>query len=286
ASVVKYATSNTAQSLKVNTGAATIVTAKLTVTESLPSGAAVAYSLSANGGTTWEATTNKAVHTFTATGSDLRWRATLSTTNASVTPTLTNVRLDYAGGYVAAGAWESATKDTVSNTSFGALSWTAGAPAGTSLKFQIATNNDNLTWTYRGPDGATGTYYTTSGTILNAVHNTQRYLRYKAFLDTTGGLVTPVLNETTLTYNTTAGALGTKTFTNGVTLKTLGTQSVTATDVVTSTLTDTQSGITVNASTPTKLGFTQHLGTRSAQIAPRRLPWRPAPQGPPPCREP
>ena len=43
-------------------------------------------------------------------------------------------------------------------------------------------------------------------------------------------------------YTFTAGDAGTHTFTNGVTLKTAGTQSITATDTVTGTITGTQSG--------------------------------------------
>ena len=47
-------------------------------------------------------------------------------------------------------------------------------------------------------------------------------------------------------YTFTAGDAGTHTFTNGVTLKTAGTQSITATDTVTGTITGTQSGIVVH----------------------------------------
>jgi hypothetical protein len=48
-------------------------------------------------------------------------------------------------------------------------------------------------------------------------------------------------------YTFVGGDSGTHTFTNGVTLKTAGTQSVTATDTVSASITGTQSGITVNA---------------------------------------
>src|SRR5207253_2563189 len=48
-------------------------------------------------------------------------------------------------------------------------------------------------------------------------------------------------------YTFVAADNGAHTFTNGVTLKTAGTQSITATDTVTATITGSQSGITVSA---------------------------------------
>src|SRR2546430_8636930 len=54
-------------------------------------------------------------------------------------------------------------------------------------------------------------------------------------------------------YTFVAGDNGAHTFTNGVTLKAAGTQSITATDTVTGTILGTESGITVNAGTFTKL---------------------------------
>ncbi len=57
-------------------------------------------------------------------------------------------------------------------------------------------------------------------------------------------------------YAFTAGDAGVHTFTNGVTLKTAGTQSITATDTVTGTITGAQSGITVNAASLAGIGLT------------------------------
>ncbi len=55
-------------------------------------------------------------------------------------------------------------------------------------------------------------------------------------------------------YTFVGGDNGTHTFTNGVTLKTAGTRSVTATDIVSGGVTGTQSSITVNAAAVSKLG--------------------------------
>ncbi len=50
---------------------------------------------------------------------------------------------------------------------------------GVSVTFQIATNNDNATWNFLGPDGTANTVYSSSGTSIHPVHNGSRYLRYK-----------------------------------------------------------------------------------------------------------
>ena len=52
-----------------------------------------------------------------------------------------------------------------------------------------------------------------------------------------------------------------------MTLKTAGTQSITATDTVTGSVAGTQSGITVNAAAPNKLGFVQQPTTTQAGTA-------------------
>jgi hypothetical protein len=57
-------------------------------------------------------------------------------------------------------------------------------------------------------------------------------------------------------YTFTATDAGVHTFANGVTLKTAGSQSITATDTVTSSISGSQSGITVNPAAATKLNIT------------------------------
>ena len=115
----------------------------------------------------------------------------------------TGVRLAKLGGtYQTAGYLISSTFDSGTNsTAYTTLTWapTSQNPA-TALKFQIATNNDNATWNYLGPDGTAGTYYTTSGTSVGAANNTGRYVRYKAFLSTSNTTVTPVLSNINVNY--------------------------------------------------------------------------------------
>lgn len=69
-----------------------------------------------------------------------------------------------------------------------------------SLKFQLATNNDNATWNFAGPDGTTGTYYTISSSTIWSGHNNNRYLNYKVFLSTADENFTPQLEDVNIEF--------------------------------------------------------------------------------------
>lgn len=114
----------------------------------------------------------------------------------------TGMRLKKTSGDYAASGWvESSTFDTGSTSNYTTLVWEPTSQvAGTTLKFQVATNNDNTTWNYKGPDGTGSTYYTTSGGSLASVHDNDRYVRYKIFLSTTNDKKTPVLTSLALNY--------------------------------------------------------------------------------------
>ncbi len=109
------------------------------------------------------------------------------------------------GRYVESGLLESSTFDTGTDaTNFTTLTWLPNSQSvGTSLKFQLASNNDNSTWDYVGPDGTASSYYTISGTNISSVHDNNQYVRYKAYLSTADDKITPVL--TTLNVNYVAG---------------------------------------------------------------------------------
>ncbi|OGF50226.1 MAG: hypothetical protein A2231_01750 [Candidatus Firestonebacteria bacterium RIFOXYA2_FULL_40_8] len=101
--------------------------------------------------------------------------------------------------------WESSAIDTGVSTT--AISWIniswnpTSQPNFTELKMQVASNNDNSSWTYKGPDGTGATYYTNySGHSLSTGNNGNRYLRVKAFLNSSK-LDTPTLEDVTITYN-------------------------------------------------------------------------------------
>ena len=86
-----------------------------------------------------------------------------------------------------------------STTDFNSVSWnpvTQPAETGAnSFRFQIATNNDNSTWNFIGPDGTNSTYYSSSSSTIYSGHANNRYLRYKAYLQTANESFTPKLED-------------------------------------------------------------------------------------------
>lgn len=101
--------------------------------------------------------------------------------------------------YAPNGELISSTLDTgnIFGAGFNRLSWAqVGAnPAGTTLKMQLAANNDNATWNWSGPSGMASDWYLLSvgENIWQGLHS-NRYLRYKIRLETTDPTVTPVVD--------------------------------------------------------------------------------------------
>ncbi len=122
--------------------------------------------------------------------------------NIDVATSPTGVRLKKSGSkYQLSGNLTSSTFDTTGASNFTTISWNPPSQsAGTTLQFQVATNNDNSTWNYKGPDGTASTYYATPGSSINSIHDNDRYIRYKAFLSTTSNKKTPVLSNITVNY--------------------------------------------------------------------------------------
>jgi prepilin-type N-terminal cleavage/methylation domain-containing protein len=122
--------------------------------------------------------------------------------NIDINSVPTGVRLEkITGRYVESGTLESSTFDTGASSNFTTITWEpTSQSAGTTLRFQVATNNDNSTWNYKGPDGTASTYYTVSGTTISTVHDNERYIRYKAYLSTTDDKKTPVLTSINTNY--------------------------------------------------------------------------------------
>jgi len=89
-----YNSTSTIQSLNINTSSDFIASAKLSATQTL-NGQTIDYYLSNDGGVTWESVTSGVWHSFTSTGTDLRWRADLATSNPAVTPVIDDLALVY-----------------------------------------------------------------------------------------------------------------------------------------------------------------------------------------------
>lgn len=103
---------------------------------------------------------------------------------------------------VNSGFLDSSTFDTgSSSTAYTTINWqpTSQDPAATA-KFQIATNNDNTTWNYIGPDGTNSSYYMTSGESISSTNNGNRYIRYRAYLSTTDTTKNPTITSIGINY--------------------------------------------------------------------------------------
>jgi len=193
-----------AQSTTLNTQSGVIHEATLRVASSL-NGQTITYALTADG-VHFETVTPSLTHTFAYPGTDLRWQATLTTTDSSVTPELSQIDIDYTQDVLTDtnGTLTSSTYDNGQATNFLTLSWNASVPpsAGADpVQFQVATNDDASTWNYVGPDGTSGTYFTTSGGSLPASLSGHRYIRYKVYLSTADPLVTPDVTRVTIIKN-------------------------------------------------------------------------------------
>ncbi len=135
------------------------------------------------------------------------WSQTTQTEFAAGTTTNTivintsggEVELAGAPSYQTAGTFESSTFDPGSSVGYDHLAFSATQPAGTTIQFQIATNTDNATWDYVGPDGTGSSYFSARAAIPLNTSNA-RYLRYKARF-TGDGTTTPVVSDVTVNYS-------------------------------------------------------------------------------------
>ena len=110
------------------------------------------------------------------------------------------------GNYNPIGVLESSTFDTGAASNFYSLVWTpSGTPTLTgpgAVRFQIATatTSEPASWSFKGSDGAVGTFYDTSDSPIHASHGGDRYLRYRMYLATITTTVTPNVSDFAFTY--------------------------------------------------------------------------------------
>lgn len=117
----------------------------------------------------------------------------------------------FPSGFLESSSYDTGTQETIYTTIY----WEpTSQDLDVNIKFQIATNNDNDTWDYFGPDGTDSTYYEVPGTAINSKHNQDRYIRYKVFLSTNNVNITPVLTSVNLNYVSGCNTPGQVIFTN------------------------------------------------------------------------
>jgi prepilin-type N-terminal cleavage/methylation domain-containing protein len=110
------------------------------------------------------------------------------------------------GGAYATGSAQTLTSRTfdigTDAATLHAIEWSPESqPSDTSVRLQIAGNNDNSTWNFVGPDGTDATYFETSGSATPPILNGQRYIRYRVFLETTNPDETPELGDVTIRFS-------------------------------------------------------------------------------------
>ena len=115
-------------------------------------------------------------------------------------------------GFTSSGTFVSSLKDANpiagATPTWGTLSWNATVPAGTTLRFQAAaSNNANGPFTFVGPDGTAGTFFTSGASL--AQFNGNRYLKYQALLTTSSSSVTPAIHDVTICFNNTQSTTAT-----------------------------------------------------------------------------
>ncbi len=144
----------------------------------------------------------------------IQYRATLTTPNTALTPTLDSVTINYTQ-YASAGDLTSSKYDVGSDTLISRLSWVASTTTTETVAFQVQSSPDNSTWTgwcgfsETGPTCDGSNYFTDAhnGVALGTSHplrsgtgaGADRYFQYKVFL-VSGGAVTPELTSVTVQY--------------------------------------------------------------------------------------
>lgn len=132
--------------------------------------------------------------------------------NIDIGPPAGELKLRKVGSNYQPSGWlESSTFDTGLVSDFHNIFWQpTGQPPETEpnpVRFQIASNNDNATWNFVGPDGTAATYYTLSNTNINN-HNGKRYLRYRIFLSTADDKKTPNISDISFTFTSACVSAG------------------------------------------------------------------------------
>lgn len=138
---------------------------------------------------------------------DTDWSAGTATTDGNIDYTATpgEFKLTTAfGEYVSSGTLESEPFDTGSASNFQKLMWAPEyqpVDAGpNSVYFQVATAASSTgPWVYRGPDGTTGSYFTSPDSTMSA---SGRYIRYKAYLSTAVSTTSPLVSDVSFVYTT------------------------------------------------------------------------------------
>lgn len=145
-------------------------------------------------------TINQKMSGFPTTNGKIKVRAFLIS-NGSQLVRLDQVTIGYTGDSGNNnGTFTSASFDAGSVVVFNRLNWTESSPAGTQTSFQLATNSDNTTWSYVGPDGTNSSFFTGGEASIPLSFVQGRYLRYKIFFTSPSNSL-PNVADVTVNYS-------------------------------------------------------------------------------------
>jgi hypothetical protein len=117
------------------------------------------------------------------------------------------------GTYMDSGTYESAVFDPGYQAAFNRFVSTATVPGSTSVQFQVAGADQvsgscaAATYNFLGPDGTSGTFFTSAGGQIplddngSGYENPGRCFKIKAYLSTTDYDVTPIVNDISVNYS-------------------------------------------------------------------------------------
>ncbi len=179
-------------------------------------GGSIRYQLSDDNGTTWKyfngsawvnvvsatdyndaITLDANIGGFPTTNSQINVRAFLIS-NGSQFVRLDQIVIGYSGS--STGTFTSSSFDAGAEASFNKIFWAEDTTPSTSVQFQVASNNDNTTWNFVGPDGTVNTFFGAQDGIipLNAVGG--RYIQYKIFFTSSSNNL-PSVSDVTVNYS-------------------------------------------------------------------------------------
>ncbi|KKU95748.1 MAG: hypothetical protein UY27_C0009G0011 [Candidatus Gottesmanbacteria bacterium GW2011_GWA1_48_13] len=109
------------------------------------------------------------------------------------------------------GIFESATIDAAASSAWNRFDTTVITPSQTTVRYQVASSDAiggscDVTFAFVGPDGTSGTYFTTPGTIPFSsdepgYHNPGACFRYRLYLDSTDPAAAPIVEDVTVNYS-------------------------------------------------------------------------------------
>jgi len=107
-------------------------------------------------------------------------------------------------GFFPNGTYDSDIFDMNGSAFFDTLDWIGNETISSRIRFQLRSANspDELNSTeFTGRDGTTRSFYTCSGQKINGVHNDSRFIHYRAYLETSNPVETPILRSVAIDYN-------------------------------------------------------------------------------------